>query len=393
MTAHYRINPTLAAPTLSAVSGFTGSVASHERMGIPWEPSRITIRRVQRTGVSSLAVTLPKSWTDSVGVRHGDALRFLDTGRGALEITTDRNEPRPNEEPHAVTLAVTDAPPPLIADLLAGAYIAGHDRVTLTTRKAFSAEQRDAILRRVNRTPGLSVVAELPDVITLVVSVDPTKRRLSGLVDHLTQLIQHEFALYRRALAQRSALLLAPIENIEDDLTRTYLLFARELLIAMGDLRVAQKLGAEGPRAQVGFQVVGSALAAIGEQASSMAQNLAACMHSACFPVRAGVELGSRIAGREELLALTLQAFNQLSASDAHMALTMIGLAREELASNLILPNEGKRCNLLLQNSTSILITIGEHLRTINRETLSRSVEPSTVARLGGQAVVIQLPA
>jgi len=355
------------------------------------ENGHSAIRRVQRAGVSSLAVTLPKVWTDSMGIRLGDALRFQDTGRGVLEVTPDRDGPHPLDEPQPLTIVATDAPVSLISELVVGAYVSGQERVVITTRKGFSEPQREELHRTATRVPGLSVVSEVADTVTLQVIVDPTKRRAPSLLDHMTQLVQHELALCRRALAQQSGVLLAPISNIEEDLERTYLLLARELLISVADPRVAQKIGAEGPQLKLGYRLVANSLSSIGEQVSSMAHYLRACMQSACFSGTSCVSLGDKVASTEELLSLTMQAFHQASATEANLALTMIRASHEDLDALMVVQMEGKRCSVLKQRIASKLITMGELMRAINRETLNRVVEPTGAGHPGGRVVVAGL--
>jgi len=349
------------------------------------------VRRVQRVGVSSLAVTLPKAWTDSMGVHLGDSVRFRNNGQGALEIALYRDGHEPPSESQPVTLVVTDAPTSLISNLIRSAYVSGQDRITLTTHKGLSEVQREEIHRTATRVAGLSVVTDHPDAITLQVSVDPTRRRLPSLIDHLTQLVQHELSLCRRALAQQSGALLAPVPSIEDDLTRTYLLLCRQLFIATVDPWVGQKIGGEDPQLRFCFHHVANALSAVGDQVSAMARYLQACMQSACFSGPSCADLGDKVARSEELLGLTMQAFNKVSASEAHLALSMIATTHDEFDSLMVIQTSGRRCTVLKQRLVSRLSTIGELLRGVNQESLERAVEPGTAARTNGQVVVANL--
>ena len=74
-------------------------------------------RRVQRTGSSSLSITLPKSWTDSMNLQTGDVLRFRDLGEGRLEISQANAEAPGERRQRLLKIDATDVPPNLLVRL------------------------------------------------------------------------------------------------------------------------------------------------------------------------------------------------------------------------------------------------------------------------------------
>ena len=137
-------------------------------------------RRVQRTGSSSLSITLPKAWTDSMNLETGDTLRFRDLGGGRLEISPANAENPADRRQKLLRIDASDAPPKLLARLLIGAYITGQDQIVVSSRTGLTPEQRQEVRRTVAHVLGMTVVEEESGGVEIQNFVDPASTPSTG---------------------------------------------------------------------------------------------------------------------------------------------------------------------------------------------------------------------
>ncbi len=350
------------------------------------------LRRVQRTGLTSLAVTLPKSWTEAHGVHHGTVLRFQELAEGRLELAPATGTPQ-EPTPRVLHLDATEAPPQLVARLLVGAYITGQDRVIITARRELSAEVREEVERTARRVLGMSLIEDEPTRLEVQVFLDATKHRLPGLIDRVVRMIRLELEACDRTLATGSAEPLGQIEHIEEEIDRFYLLMARQILLASNDFHIAREIGVPSHHYQFGYRIVAKMLEVTADLTAAVSTELAADPDLA----KGAPEVRALLSRFDDALVRTMKAFGEVSPTGAHAALTAIEQSiadQDELSGVLIGRSRDKEAAARRQRILSDIGTALEMLSIINEITLNRSVEPETVAHGGGRALVIrEMPA
>ena len=348
-----------------------------------------SMRRVQRTGGSSLAVTLPKAWTDAMKVHVGTALRFNDLGEGRLEISLVPSESRRPAGQWLLRIDATRLPPNLLSRLLVGAYVTGQDRVQLTAQAGLSMSQRQEVGRTVGRILGMSIVGESPEGVEVQNFVDPTKYHLSRIVDQVVRLLRAELQTCLQALSGNGPKGLVELPGMEEEIDRLYLLMVRQLLIASDDFRVAREIGVESHHYQMGYRVVVKMLEEIGDLLTRIGRELEGILTDLQrLPGDPIQDLCGRLQEFDGHLVATMEAFTRLSVTRANATLNAIGE---------YLPNCHALCNTLarrvrdaataiaVQRIVSNLIQAEQMLVIVNEITINRAVEPETVAKTGGQ--------
>jgi phosphate uptake regulator len=348
-----------------------------------------SMRRVQRTGGSSLAVTLPKAWTDAMKVHAGTALRFNDLGEGRLEISLVPSESRTPAGQRLLRIDATRLPPNLLSRLLIGAYVTGQDRVQLTAQGGLSVSQRQEVGRTAGRILGMSIVAESPVGVEVQNFVDPTKYHLSRIVDQVVRMLRAELETCRQALSGNGPKGLAELPGMEEEIDRLYLLMVRQLLIASDDFRVAREIGVENHHYQMGYRVVVKMLEEIGDLLSRIGRELEESLpHLQTLPRNPVRDLCGRLQEFDGHLVATMEAFTHLSITQANATLNVIG---EDLPNCYALSNSLARrvrdaaTVIAVQRIVSNLIHATQMLVIVNEITINRAVEPETVAKTGGQ--------
>ena len=141
-------------------------------------------RRVQRTGGSTLIVSLPKVWVNRVGLNAGDEVSVAPQSDGKLIITpraTVRTQP-----PTVINVDGKDRGA-LLRETIA-VYVAGGRTLEFRSER-FDSESRQAVKEVANTLIGLEIIEESADTITIKDLLDPQEmpvrralRRLAVIV-------------------------------------------------------------------------------------------------------------------------------------------------------------------------------------------------------------------
>ena len=290
----------------------------------------------------------------------------------------------------------TGAPPNLLVRLLVGSYITGQDQVLITARPGLTEAQRREIHRLVDRTLGMSVVGDSPEVVEVQNFIDPGKHELPRLLHRVAQMLRTELDLCRSALLSKGTPQLALIETIEEEIDRFYLLMVRQLLLSSDNPRMARSIDVESHHFQIGYRLVAKVLEMTGDLIQGMGveiqRNLSGLRR---LPKPMLHEFVSRLERFDHLLTRTMDAFDRLSVIDANATLNVIGevLPRDAAFGQRIcrtIPNR-KVAVSAQQIATSLDMAL-EMLIIVNEVTINRSVEPETVARSGARVPTVPRP-
>jgi phosphate uptake regulator len=349
------------------------------------EPTSDVFHRVQRTGGASLTVTLPKSWLESMHVSNGDMVRLRNLGAGRLEITPANPGSRRAVE-KMFPVQIHDSPPNLLARLLVGAYVTGHDLIRLTAETEFTDAQREEIRRSVVRMLGINVVEERRNLVEIQVFVDPARHSLPHLRERVVRLLRAEIALCRSVLGGTVPQGFRELSRMEEEIDRIYLLMVRQLLLASDDFRVAQEIGVPSHHFQIGERLVSKILEMIGDLLYDTGREL--------FDTRTGLR-GLSVAGRADidrlferfdaLLGRTMDAFAHFSVEETNATLNELleELDRKPAFSRLLSRRyPDVPTGMLVQRVVSNLLTCWEMLVAVNEVALNRAVEPERTGDL-----------
>ncbi|HTP55338.1 MAG TPA: AbrB/MazE/SpoVT family DNA-binding domain-containing protein [Thermoplasmata archaeon] len=354
-------------------------------------PSGFT-RRVQRTGSSSLSITLPKAWTDSMNLQTGDTLRFRDLGEGRLEISPTGGEGPSSHRQKVLRIDASGAPPRLLARLLIGAYITGQDRIVLTAPAGISPDQRAEVRRTVAHVLGMTVVEEDSGALEVQNFVDPGKYHFHRLLSQVVRILRTELATCRSVLQGAPGTSLEQLGPMEDEVDRFYLLMVRQLLLSSDDFQIARDIGVESHHYQIGNRLIAKVLEVTGDLTSGVAHELGTNLAGLRrMPKAALAELVALTGRVDGLLEQTMDAFSRLSVVDANSILNEIdasSAASSTLGDALARRVADRGVAVAAQRIVSHLLMTLEMLVIINEVTINRSVEPETVAKTDRKVVM-----
>jgi phosphate uptake regulator len=342
-------------------------------------------RRVQRTGSSSLSITLPKAWTDSMNLQTGDTLRFRDLGQGRLEISPAHSEGSPERRQKLLRIDASDTPPKLLARLLIGAYITGQDQILVTSRSGLTRDQRQEIRRTVAHVLGMTVVEEDSGQVEVQNFVDPGRYQLQRLMSQVVRMLRSELETCRAVLTDGDRSALQQLGPMEDEVDRFYLLMVRQLLLSSDDFQIARDIGVESHHYQIGYRLVAKVLEVTGDLVSGVGLELGKNLPGLRrMPKSAVADLTGLMARVERLIERTMESFSRLSVVDANSNLNEIDAslpADYALGDALARRVSDRRVAVAAQRIVSNLLMAEEMLVIMNEITINRSVEPETVAK------------
>ncbi len=121
------------------------------------------IRKVQKTGVCTYIISLPKSWTSKNNISAGDKLSVFEDKDGALSVNVYSSEKIISER----SVNIDDFSDCVLKRKLLAEYLDGADRIKLVSKKGFDSMKREAVLQHIKRTIGFEISDESNNVIIL----------------------------------------------------------------------------------------------------------------------------------------------------------------------------------------------------------------------------------
>ena len=179
-------------------------------------------RKVQRTGKSTLIVSLPKNWATKNTISNGSILFLSQNQNGALILSAERSEPD-----LTVKLDIAGkSGEPLIRDIIA-CYVAGYRTIEVVSMQ-MSAQQKRDLHSIVNKLIGPEILEETVNKVViqdLLSSEELQAERALKRIKNMTKLmIQDAIA----SLIKNNEDLARDVMQRDNDVDRLNLLIARQ---------------------------------------------------------------------------------------------------------------------------------------------------------------------
>ncbi len=216
-------------------------------------------RKVQRTGYSTLAVSLPRSWVRAVTLKPGDTVTLSEEDDGSLRLFVGHRTHAEGERGCIINADLCDEPG-LLSRVLIGDYIVGHERLVVASKKSLRPEHLEEIRNSTQRLIGVSIVEQTLSQVTLQSFIDPAKFPVSGLIRRLHVIMVTMLDAISRSLSESEPRLAREVINMENEADRLYRLVVRQLLLAARDRELMKNIGIDSPLHIVGNRVIAKTL-------------------------------------------------------------------------------------------------------------------------------------
>jgi len=195
------------------------------------------IRSVQKTGGSTLTVSLPKDWAVRYGIDKGSRIAITENDDGSISIyPVEANRPTSGTSVIAIGHDIGMLPRRIIAS-----YIMGFDTIILSSGR-IETEQRSRIFEIIKDLMGLEVVREDSGSIELKQMLDPTGLPLPSAISRMSLLAESMIRDLTQALETGDEKLLSDLITRESHVDRLYWFIVREINCGIKDHRFAKSI-------------------------------------------------------------------------------------------------------------------------------------------------------
>ncbi len=211
-------------------------------------------RKVQKLGLSSLGISLPKRWVKSLEVQAGSTVMVNQEDDGSLRINLGLPSVR-TKTAECVVETESCTEEGFLERLLIGSYLVGCSTIRIKARGELSPEHIREVQRALSRLTGVTPVDQGSKYLTLENFAEPSKFPIEGLLRREYFLVQRMQNLAFRMVAEGGDAR-DQVRIAEEEVDRLYTFIVRQLLLAARDPAVAKQIGVGDPRHVLGDRVL-----------------------------------------------------------------------------------------------------------------------------------------
>lgn len=229
------------------------------------------IRRIQKTGASTMTVSLPKEWVDQQGLRPGDPVSMIALPDGT--ICVDPKTDRKKEAAHQVIWIEPDVPKEHVTRMIIGAYLAGYNIIEIRSKVRLDAETKHAIKDLSKLIIGPEVIEETASSIVMHDLSDPVELPQEKCVRRMHLIIS---SMHKDAMDSLNPLDIDMAHDVVErdaDVDRLYWMAVKQYNLIMSDRRLSEKIGVD-IYSGMNLMLVARGIERIGDHAEKIAKNV-----------------------------------------------------------------------------------------------------------------------
>jgi len=201
------------------------------------------IRKIQKTGVSTMTVSLPKRWVEERGLRQGDPLEMEILKDGSLSLNNvggERDEPMKK----IVEVSGGEIGSHIIRKLIA-AYLAGFDIIEVRSKERLDLSIKKEVKEFSRLAIGPEVIDETANTLVLHDLSDPAELPQRKCVRrmHLLASSMHRDAMI--AFETGDEELARDVIDRDLDVDRLYLMVVKQYNLILKDRKISEKIGVD----------------------------------------------------------------------------------------------------------------------------------------------------
>jgi len=181
------------------------------------------IRKLQLTGGSSLAITLPKKWVDLFGLKSKDTVIIYSQKSGALIIQPARHK----EQLLKTVLKIDGFTKDILTRELIAHYISGSDEITISGQR-ITHDQRNRIREVSHSLIGYEIIDESSEEVFIKNIFDATKFPIIQSVEKMFVIAKSMFNDAIKAIAQNNKPLARDVIDRDFEVDKLHLTIMRQ---------------------------------------------------------------------------------------------------------------------------------------------------------------------
>lgn len=222
-------------------------------------------RTIQKTGASTLTVSLPKGWAEKNGVRKGSELFLIEEPDGSLVLSATAAEQK--RESFDLSLSDVSTKEELKRKFYA-AYIAGFDSIRVHSASRITPEYRKIVLQETKRLIGMEITEETP---TIIIAKDFFSREGLNIEKTMKRMHLITCSLFDDLLEGKE---LEAVVERDDEVDRLRFLLLRQLNLALKNPTALRGLGLSANRC-VDYASVTMSVELVADKVTTIAKILA----------------------------------------------------------------------------------------------------------------------
>ncbi len=278
------------------------------------------IRKVQRSGGSSLIVSLPKKWVDATNIQKNDPVGLIIQSDGTLLVTPNTTGEQVQRKKIFTVDAGTDHT--LILRELVGAYISGYTEIMIRSRHRLPVKIIEQVRNFTAMSIGQEIVEETDTEITVKDLLNPTEMPIENTLRRMGVIVTKMSGDAITALRIRDRSLASSVIARDGDVDRLQWLVARQVNLIYSDVNLSRRMDIPIATAS-GYIQIAKIIERIGDHATKIAQN---AVELTDFPIENDIFESIQRAERDAMAIFraTMEAFhsNDLEKANAIIAQT-----------------------------------------------------------------------
>jgi len=196
------------------------------------------IRKLQLTGGSSLAITLPKKWVDHFGLKSKDTVVIYSQKSGALIIQPARHK----KQLLKTVLKIDDFTKDMLTREIIAHYISGSDEVTIKSKK-ITHDQRNRIREVSHSLIGYEIIDESSEEVSIKNIFDATKFPIIQNVGKMFVITKSMFNDAIKAIAQNDKPLARDVIDRDFEVDKLQLAIMRQFYTLIQGREYDEEIG------------------------------------------------------------------------------------------------------------------------------------------------------
>jgi len=227
-------------------------------------------RKVQQLGQSTLAMTLPATWTKRYQINKGDNLLIESSDRGVLTVAPESTHGAGTE----AVIHAQDLGAEALERVIIGQYVLGRQVITIESDEDLTNEQTAAVYAAETQLMGFGVIEETPDVISVRCSVDSENFNINNMITRLenTGSTMRDEAI--KALLHGNTELAHRATSRERQANKIFVLLLRLIFTSYQNPRQIRAIGVESGLPLIGYRSVAKNLELTADNAEDIATNV-----------------------------------------------------------------------------------------------------------------------
>lgn len=340
-------------------------------------------RRAQLTGGSTFIVSLPKDWTNEVGLRKGDLLKISQQPDGSLSVVPQNLATVSGAEGAATFFEITpgDDPESAVREFVAR-YLAGYNMIRVRFGRQ-AARYKNHIKEAIRRKLiGVEIVEEFGDEMTaqclLYTTELPVKKALARM-SIIASSMQKETMAALKAMDRASA---SEIIQRDDEIDRFYFYIVRQLKMAVNNRGLLEEMELKRPTDCLGYRLVVKNIERVADHAVRIAGVVSEMDEPVPPKIYAKIAALSKMAN--ELYEGSMDALEKLDTAIAHRIIERTGAAQEledEIMEDVLGAHKGAKSVMEIEVVAHALKRIAEYGSDIAEMAINLSIENRMTAK------------